>query len=199
MLMVVGELTEVSALVTTQVKQWFETDTKKFVDTTAPDNILVHGRLENGAVGQLSLPASARGLERHYRVGPSVRAYDDRSYVHFTETSMAVGLRPYRPAHFVARRRDDLAIELSWTRRTRVDGDSWLGRDVPLGEESEAYLLRVRNGSTLLREVEASRPEYVYSAAEQAEDGSWPAISFEVAQMSVRFGPGPFERIEFDG
>jgi predicted dehydrogenase len=48
--MVVGELTEVSAVVSTQVKQWFETDTKKYVDTTAPDNIMIQGRLENGAL-----------------------------------------------------------------------------------------------------------------------------------------------------
>ncbi|MGH8661602.1 MAG: Gfo/Idh/MocA family protein [Burkholderiales bacterium] len=48
--MVVGELTEVSAIVSTQVRQWFETDTKKYVDTTAPDNIMIQGRLENGAV-----------------------------------------------------------------------------------------------------------------------------------------------------
>jgi predicted dehydrogenase len=49
-LMVAGELTEVSALVTTRVTKWFETDTKKYVDTTAPDNIMIQGRLENGAV-----------------------------------------------------------------------------------------------------------------------------------------------------
>ena len=49
-LMVVGELAEVSAVVSTQAKQWFETDTRKFVDTTAPDNIMIQGRLENGAV-----------------------------------------------------------------------------------------------------------------------------------------------------
>jgi len=50
MCMVVGELAEVSAVVSTQTKQWFETDTKKHVDTTAPDNIMIQGRLENGAV-----------------------------------------------------------------------------------------------------------------------------------------------------
>ena len=50
MCMVVGELAEVSAIVSTQVPQWFETDTKKYVDVTAPDNIMAHGRLENGAV-----------------------------------------------------------------------------------------------------------------------------------------------------
>ncbi len=50
MCMVVGELTEVSAIVATQVPQWFESDTKKYVDVTSPDNILVQGRLENGAI-----------------------------------------------------------------------------------------------------------------------------------------------------
>jgi predicted dehydrogenase len=48
--MVVGELTEVSAMVTTRVPQWFETDTKKYVDVTSPDNIMIHGRLESGAI-----------------------------------------------------------------------------------------------------------------------------------------------------
>lgn len=48
--MVVGELTEVSAVVSTQVPQWFETDTKKTVDVTSPDNIMLVGRLEGGAV-----------------------------------------------------------------------------------------------------------------------------------------------------
>jgi predicted dehydrogenase len=50
MCMVVGELAEVSAIVSTQVPQWFETDTKKYVDVTSPDNVAVQGRLENGAI-----------------------------------------------------------------------------------------------------------------------------------------------------
>jgi len=50
MCMVVGELAEVSAIVSTQVPQWFETDTKKYVDVTSPDNIMIQGRLENGGV-----------------------------------------------------------------------------------------------------------------------------------------------------
>ena len=53
--MVVGELTEVSAVVATQVPQWFETDTKKFVDVTSPDNIMLTGRLEGGAVVNASV------------------------------------------------------------------------------------------------------------------------------------------------
>jgi predicted dehydrogenase len=48
--MVVGELAEVSAIVSTQVPQWFETDTKKSVDVTSPDNIMIQGRAEGGAI-----------------------------------------------------------------------------------------------------------------------------------------------------
>ncbi len=48
--MVVGEITEVAGVVSTQVPQWYETDTKKYVDVTSPDNIMISGRLEGGAV-----------------------------------------------------------------------------------------------------------------------------------------------------
>jgi predicted dehydrogenase len=50
MCMVAGEIRELSGIVSTQVPQWFETDTKKYVEVTSPDNIMVQGRLENGAV-----------------------------------------------------------------------------------------------------------------------------------------------------
>lgn len=48
--MVVGELTEVAAIVSTRVPQWYETDTKKYVDVTSPDNIMIQGRTESGAI-----------------------------------------------------------------------------------------------------------------------------------------------------
>ena len=50
LIMCVGELSEVSAVISTQVKQWYEGDTGKYVDVTSPDNILVSGTLKNGAV-----------------------------------------------------------------------------------------------------------------------------------------------------
>ena len=48
--MVAGEVTEVSAVVGTQVPKWYETDTQQYVDVTSPDNILMNGRLEGGAM-----------------------------------------------------------------------------------------------------------------------------------------------------
>ena len=48
--MVVGELTEVSAIVSTQVPRWFETGTNRYVDVTSPDNIMIQGRTANSAI-----------------------------------------------------------------------------------------------------------------------------------------------------
>jgi predicted dehydrogenase len=47
---VVGDFSEVSAVVSTQATQWLETDTNEMLDVTAPDNILISGKLSNGAV-----------------------------------------------------------------------------------------------------------------------------------------------------
>lgn len=50
---VVGDFARVACLVTTQVPQWYETDTKRWVDVTSPDNVLVSGKLARGAVASV--------------------------------------------------------------------------------------------------------------------------------------------------
>jgi len=54
---VVGDFSHVAAVVTTQARQWLETDTKRLVDVTSPDNVLVSGRLANGAVASVHVAA----------------------------------------------------------------------------------------------------------------------------------------------
>jgi len=54
---VVGSFARVSCMVTTQAKQWLETDTRKMVDVTAPDNIMVSGKLARGAVASVHVAA----------------------------------------------------------------------------------------------------------------------------------------------
>jgi predicted dehydrogenase len=44
-------------MVTTQATQWYETDTKQFVDVTSPDNVLVSGQLASGAVASVHVGA----------------------------------------------------------------------------------------------------------------------------------------------
>jgi predicted dehydrogenase len=54
---VVGNFNRVSCMVTTQAKQWYETDTKQYVDVTSPDNVLVSGKLARGAVASVHVAA----------------------------------------------------------------------------------------------------------------------------------------------
>ena len=75
--MCLGELAEVSSVVSTQVSRWHETDTDRMVDVSSPDNVLVSGRLENGAVVSVhvsSIPWHGSGyrLEVYGRAGTLV-------------------------------------------------------------------------------------------------------------------------------
>jgi len=151
----------------------------------------------DGAPGQVELALAARGLARHYRIGPARRSLDDASYVETVLAFRGVGLRPFAPAHLRAMPiMGELAV--TWIRRTRIDGDSWEGIEVPLGEASEAYLLRVVDAAGLRREVTLGAPSFTYTAALRASDGTATPFTIEVAQLSDRFGPGPFARIEID-
>lgn len=151
--------------------------------------------LLNGVPGQIELPASARGLARHYRIGPAGEAYDHASYRHLELAFRGAGLRPYAPAHLRATSTgSDLVAR--WIRRTRIDGDSWEGRDVPLGEAAERYLVQIRQGGTLVREAEATGPAWTYTAAQRAADGVTGPFRLAVAQLSERFGAGPFTEID---
>ena len=47
---VVGDFGSVAAVVSTQTKEWLETDTGRRLPVTAPDNVLVSGRLRGGGV-----------------------------------------------------------------------------------------------------------------------------------------------------
>ena len=54
---IVGDFSSVSAVVSTQARQWLETDTQRYVDVTSPDNVLVSGRLASGAVASVYVSA----------------------------------------------------------------------------------------------------------------------------------------------
>lgn len=153
--------------------------------------------LLNGAEVQLDVPVSWRGLARHYRIGPARLAYNNPRYVHEIVSFNGVGLRPYAPAHLQAEGASDLSI--SWIRRTRIDGDSWAGPEVPLGEESEVYRLRIIQGGVTKREETLNSPAFVYTAAMQGANGVTAPFDIHVAQISTTYGAGPDARITING
>jgi len=54
---VAGNFVQVVCLVTTQARHWYETDTQRLVEVTAPDNVLVSGQLASGAVAAVHVAA----------------------------------------------------------------------------------------------------------------------------------------------
>ncbi|WP_151720382.1 baseplate multidomain protein megatron [Gemmobacter serpentinus] len=147
---------------------------------------------------QVDLAASARGLSRHYRVGLASKGYDDAAVLHSERSFDGVGLRPYAPVHLKASRQPDGDLRFTWIRRSRIDGDSWQSREVPLGEEREEYHVQIHKDATLLREAEISAPAWTWTAAQQSGDGGFGEVTFSVAQISDRYGPGPMRRLVLD-
>ncbi|MGI1663321.1 baseplate multidomain protein megatron [Palleronia sp. KMU-117] len=150
------------------------------------------------AVRQVDLPSSLRGVSRRYRIGPASLPLDDPDFIETDRSFAGVGLRPYAPVHLTASRGSDGGVRLSWIRRTRIDGDLWDGLDVPLGEASESYVVRILKAGQLLREVTVGAPIFTYSLAMQLADGADAPFEVGVAQISDRFGPGLFRRISVD-
>ncbi len=146
-------------------------------------------------VAQTSLLPSERRVARHFRIGPASRGYDDPSYEHLVEAFDGNGLRPYAPVHLSVQTLPD-ADTFSWIRRTRIEGDDWAGLYVPLGEESESYLIRVRANGALAREEIVPEPRWAYTTAAKSADGLTGGYAVEIAQISAIYGAGPAARIQ---
>ena len=145
---------------------------------------------------QVELDRSARGLARNYRVGPAGRSPGDPSYQQVQLAFDGLGQRPYRPCHLKASPNANGDLSIGWIRRTRVDGDSWMGLDVPIAETEESYLLRILdNDDKVIREVVIPTASFVYAGGMQSTDGYGPGWKIAVAQVSDTFGHGPFAEI----
>ena len=156
--------------------------------------VLIHG-----PVRQISLSPSLRRIAQHFRVGPALRGVEDPSYRHVVHAFEGNGLRPYSPCHLRARRLAGGDVDVTWIRRTRIEGDNWDVPEVPLGEERERYLVRVMQGGAVLREEIVSDPSWHYDAAAQARDGVTGTFEVAVAQISAVYGPGLSEAVTVAG
>ncbi|WP_163849686.1 baseplate multidomain protein megatron [Pseudooceanicola aestuarii] len=149
----------------------------------------------NGVPEQIGLAPQARGVTRHYRVGPAAKPPDDPSYSHHALAFAGVGLRPWRPCHLRAEFEGDDTLRLRWIRQTRVDGDGWDQPEVPLGEETERYQVEVYHANTLKRQEIVTASDWTYPLAARLSDGVSGLVELRVAQVSASFGAGDFARL----
>jgi len=79
---VTGDFVSLSAVVATQAKQWLDTGSNTWLDVTSPDNIVIAGDLENGAVASVhigAIPYAGSGyrMEIYGREGTLVASGED--------------------------------------------------------------------------------------------------------------------------
>ena len=149
----------------------------------------------DGVPSQIELRRNLRRIAQAFRVGPARRSYDDPSYEAFTHAFDGNGMRPYAPVHVRVDTVGGGDLRFNWIRRTRIDGDAWDLVDVPLGEDSEAYTVRVLQSEQVLREEIVGEAAWIYAATERQRDGVTGPFQVSVAQNSARFGPGPFRTV----
>ena len=150
--------------------------------------------LLDGTPTQIQLPTASRSNTRHFRYGPATKTIADASYRYDTQVVHGIGLRPYPVAHLRAKE-DAMGADVSWIRCSRIDGDLWADSEIPLGEESEAYTVRVIQNGLTVREVTVSKPLWRYDRTDMLADIGTDAFRLEVAQVSARFGNGLFSAL----
>ena len=131
-----------------------------------------------------------QGLDTRIRVGREGAPVDADRFASLRADLGFEALRPLAPVHLRGRRDAGGALQVSWTRRGRIDADGWLGEDIPLGEDAERYTLRLRGANgALSRRVTAPRAVIAAGELLAARIGLEP-IEVSVAQIGTRVGDG---------
>jgi hypothetical protein len=135
------------------------------------------------------------GRPMSLRIVTADRDHGDPSALAIEVTPQPTALLPLAPVHLKAVR-GGAGVQISWVRRTRIDGDSWEAADVPLGEDSEAYAVDILSGATVKRTLSVATPSALYAAADEIADFGAPqtSLSVRVAQLSATVSRGIAEK-----
>jgi hypothetical protein len=149
--------------------------------------------LFNGAVLPARLSLAEALIAQSWKCGPARLDPAHPSYGAASVAATSKSLRCLSPAHLVGWRVGGDVV-FRWVRRTRSDGDSWDAVEVPLGEETERYVVEILAGATVMRTITVFTPTFTYTAAQIAADfGSDPgSFTVRVAQVSAVLGAGTF-------
>ena len=151
------------------------------------------------SVSPLPVAQSDIGLPWNWRIGPASRPVSDASYAASSFAPSGTGLRPFSACQVVqpwrtARSPGDLNI--SWIRRSRaLAADSWEAAEVPLAEDSEAYVVEILDGATVKRTISTAITSALYTAAQQVADWGAPlgpgnSLEIRIYQLSALIGRG---------
>jgi len=146
------------------------------------------------AVAAVPVEAHERNALLTLAATPAGAALDDPAAASATLRLESATLAPLSPVHGRAQL-TAFGLEASWIRRTRVGGDDWEAREVPLGEDEECYSVAVRGlDGSILHEEETITTAFLLPEEAVAMLNEAPSV-VEVAQISRVAGSGALLRI----
>lgn len=152
--------------------------------------------LLDSSIVPAGLQASEAGLELNWRVGTAGKTFSDDYFDTVRSSGGMRSLRPLSPVHPKMARLANGDLLFSWIRRGRIDADDWLGEDIPLGEEREAYRIEIRLDGDVVRSIQTSAPSWTYGLSERQADLGDAAFQFHVAMIGAKSGPGDYARLD---
>jgi len=124
--------------------------------------------LKASSLETVNLNLADQGILRYYKavtLGRNPNTADGEGF-----SPELVSMKPVAPANVRTILRPNGDVLLRWIRRTRYQSNSLRGI-VPLGEAAEAYTVQIYDGPTLLRTINTTATEAVYTSAMQVTDG----------------------------
>ncbi|QWK78209.1 baseplate multidomain protein megatron [Ochrobactrum sp. BTU1] len=152
--------------------------------------------LLDGGVQSIGLQTSEIGLELNWRIGAAGKSFSDDFFDTVKATGGVQALKPLSPVHLKAERLSNNDLLFGWIRRGRVDADSWLGEEIPLGEEREAYQVEIWRSDVLVRSVQVQAASWIYPSADRLSDLGSSDFQLRVAMVSSKIGAGDFASID---
>lgn len=136
---VAGDFTDLQARLSTQSAQWYQTDTKTWVDVTSPDNVMIAGQLTSGAVASVHVATVPYGQSGY------------RMEIFGTEGAVVV-THPISPNHGslslrAAKGSDDLKDVIIPDGYTCLPHDFPRGAPTPIGQMYALFAEAIRSGS----------------------------------------------------
>lgn len=140
--------------------------------------------LLNPQIYRIPAPLGQVGVAADYKAVTFGQSLADATAQTFTNTG--AGLKPQSPVHLEVVP-TATAYAVQWLRRTRI-GPAWAdGMDVPLGETSERYRVRVLDGAVVVEEQVVTSTSATLAPA---APGDYDGMSCEVVQLSDLVGAG---------
>lgn len=149
----------------------------------------------DGAVVPAGLRSDEIGRELNWRCGPVGYDLSNRYATTFISVGGMRALRPLSPVRLRGLRMSNGDHQFGWTRRGRIDADSWLASEIPLGEDEELYSVQLMQGENIIASAECDEPRWTVPAAQIA---GLDEVVLQVRQISRAVGHGIAARCVFN-